>query len=123
DAKKKIIDKIKMAVIEYVHYDKGDHRLNFSELLSSSVHKDYSYLSKLFSEKEGVTIEKFIINQKIEKVKELMMYDEFSLGEIAFQMGYSSVAHLSGQFKKITGLTPTHFKKMPGNKRKALDAV
>ncbi len=123
DAKMQIIEKIKIAIIEYVHYRIGDQRLNFSELLTSKVHKDYSYLSKLFSDTEGITIEKYLIHQKVEKVKELIVYDELSLSEIAYQLGYSSVAHLSTQFKKITGLTPTHFKKIPGNKRKTLDKV
>ncbi|MEO6220696.1 MAG: AraC family transcriptional regulator, partial [Ginsengibacter sp.] len=87
------------------------------------VHKDYSYLSKLFSETEGITIEKYMINQKVEKVKELIIYDELNLGEIAYRLGYSSVAHLSSQFKKVTGYTPTYFKKIPGNRRKSLDDV
>ncbi|MEO7523008.1 MAG: AraC family transcriptional regulator, partial [Ferruginibacter sp.] len=85
--------------------------------------KDYSYLSGLFSDVEGITIEKFIINQKIERVKELMIYDELNLSEIAYKLGYSSVAHLSNQFKKITGLTPTHFKQLGQNKRKSLDNI
>ena len=110
DTKKKIIEKIKKVIIEQVHYNKGDDRINLSQLLSSSLHKDYSYLSNLFSEVEGTTIEKFFINQKIEKAKELLVYDELSLSEIAFQLGYSSVAHLSSQFKKVTGLTPSYFK-------------
>lgn len=123
DAKKRIIEKIKTIIIEYVHYGIGDERFNFSDMLTSKVHKDYSYLSKLFSETEGITIEKYMINQKIEKVKELMVYHELNLTEIAYQLGYSSVAHLSSQFKKATGLSPTHFKKIPGNRRKALDKL
>lgn len=87
------------------------------------MHKDYSYLSNLFSDVEGITIEKYIINQKIEKVKELLVYDELNLSEIAYKLGYSSVAHLSLQFKKITGLTPSHFKKFGGTHRKSLDKV
>ena len=123
DSKKKIIEKIKTIIIEQVHYNRGgDERSNLSDLLSSSLHKDYSYLSNLFSEVEGTTIEKYLINQKIEKAKELLVYDELSLSEIAFQLGYSSVAHLSSQFKKVTGLTPTHFKNM-GGRRKTLDEV
>ncbi|MEO6288717.1 MAG: AraC family transcriptional regulator [Ginsengibacter sp.] len=123
DAKMKIIDKIKTVIIEYVHYGVGDQKFNFSHFLTSKVNKDYSYLSKLFSETEGITIEKYMINQKVERVKELIVYDELSLSEIAYQLGYSSVAHLSSQFKKITGYTPTYFKKMPGNQRKTLDEV
>jgi AraC-like DNA-binding protein len=123
DTKKKIIEKIKKLIIEQVHYNKGDDRFNLSQVLSSSLHKDYSYLSNLFSEVEGTTIEKFFINQKIEKAKELLVYDELSLGEIAFQLGYSSVAHLSAQFKKVTGLTPSYFKKRGNEARKPLDNI
>lgn len=106
-----------------MHYEKGDVRYNLSEVLSSKLHKDYSYLSGLFSEVEGITIEKYIINQKIEKVKELIIYDELSLSEIANQLSYSSVAHLSNQFKKVTGLSPSHFKNVGQNKRKPLDKI
>ncbi len=123
DEKMRIIEKIKTIIIEYVHYGVGDERFNFSDLLTSKILKDYSYLSKLFSETEGITIEKYMINQKVEKVKELIVYDELNLTEIAYQLGYSSVAHLSSQFKKTTGLSPTHFKKIPGNRRKALDRL
>lgn len=123
DSKKKIIEKIKKIIIEQVHYNMGDDRLNLSQILSSALHKDYSYLSNLFSEVEGTTIEKYLIQQKIEKVKELLVYDELSLSEIAFQLGYSSVAHLSAQFKKVTGLSPSYFKK-PGNQnRRSLDKI
>ena len=123
NSKQQLIEKIKNAVIQYVHYNEDDSHYNFSEILSKSLHKDYSYLSNLFSEVEGLTIEKFIINQKIEKVKELLTYDELSLSEIAYKLGYSSVAHLSTQFKKVTGLTPSHFKQVGENKRKSLDKV
>ena len=123
DAKKKIIDQIKTAAIEFVHYTDDDQKQPFSSLLSQKISKDYSYLSKLFSETEGITIEKYLINQKIERVKELMMYDELTLSEISYEMGYSSVAHLSAQFKKMTGFSPTQFRKMPGNRRKTLDKV
>ncbi len=123
DERKRIIDKIKTVIIEYVHYGVGDEKYKFSALLSAKVHKDYSYLSKLFSETEGITIEKYMINQKIERAKELIVYDELSLTEIAYQLGYSSVGHLSSQFKKVTGLSPTHFKMVPGNRRKTLDSL
>ena len=123
DGKKRIIEKIKTIIIEQIHYRSGDQIYNYSELLSTGLRKDYSYLSHLFSEVEGITIEKYIINQKIEKVKELLVYNELSLNEIAFRLGYSSVAHLSSQFKKITGLTPSHFKKLGGIHRKTLDQV
>ncbi len=123
NAKQQIIEKIKNTVISQVHYSKQERHHNFSDILSSTLHKDYSYLSNLFSEVEGITIEKYIINQKIERVKELMIYDELNLSEIAFDMGYSSVSHLSNQFKKVTGLTPSHFKLVGKNKRKPLDKV
>ena len=92
-------------------------------MLSSSLNHDYNYLSNLFSEVEGTTIEKYFIAQKIEKVKELLVYDELSLSEIAFRLNYSSVAYLSNQFKKVTGLTPSHFKHIKEDKRKPLDKV
>ena len=123
NSKQQLIEKIKNIVIQQVHHTQEDNNHNFSEILSKSLHKDYSYLSSLFSEVEGVTIEKYIISQKIEKVKELIIYDELSLSEIAYKLGYSSVAHLSNQFKKVTGLTPSHFKKVGQNKRKPLDKI
>jgi len=124
DKKSKLIDRIKTLVIEITHYEKkGSASINSSEFISKEIGYDYSYLSNLFSSVEGITIEKYIINQKIEKVKELLVYDELSLKEISFQLGYSSVQHLSNQFKKITGLTPSHFKKLKGSKRKPLDEV
>lgn len=123
DSKQQLIGKIKNAVIEHVHYNASEQKHNFSDILSRKLHKDYSYISSLFSEVEGITIEKYIIRQKIEKVKELLIYDEMSLSEIAFQMGYSSVAHLSAQFKKVTGLTPSHFRQAGINNRKALDEI
>ena len=105
DSKKQLIEKIKSIVIEHVHY-KEDEKFIFSEVLAAELHKEYSVLSKLFSETEGVTIEQYVIQQKIERVKELLVYNEMNLNEIAFKLNYSSVAHLSAQFKKITGLTP-----------------
>jgi len=123
DDKAKIIAKIKGIIIDMVHYKDDDNRYNLSAVLSAQLHRDYSFLSRLFSEVEGITIEKYSINQKIEKIKELLVYDEINLKEIAFQMGYSSVAHLSAQFKKITGLTPSYFKKNRNPARKPLDAV
>jgi AraC-like DNA-binding protein len=106
-----------------VHHGEDEQRLNLSVLLASQLHKDYSYLSHLFSAVEGITIEKYWIAQKIEKVKELLVYDELTLSEIAFRMGYSSVAHLSAQFKKVTGLTPSHFKTLGIKNRKPLDSL
>lgn len=124
DRKSRIIDQIKTAIIELVHYDKekAEH-INISDFLSGEIGYDYSYLSNLFSSVEGTTIEKYIIHQKIEKVKELLVYDEYTLNEIAFHLGYSSVQHLSNQFKKVTGLSPSHFKKIKEFKRKPLDEV
>ncbi len=123
DEKKKLIEKIKNIIIEQVHYNVSDGVHNFSDILTEKLHKDYSYVSGLFSDVEGITIEKYIINQKIEKVKELLVYNQLSLSEIAFQLGYSSVSHLSSQFKKVTGLTPSYFKTSGGLRRKPLDEV
>jgi AraC-like DNA-binding protein len=124
DARKQLIEKIKTLVIRYIHQGEDTERkYNFSQILSSELHKDYSYISHLFSEVEGITIEKYIINQKIEKAKELLAYDQMNLSEIAFHLGYSSVAHLSAQFKKVTGLTPSYFKKIGTLHRKSLDQV
>jgi AraC family transcriptional regulator len=119
--KQQIIEKIKNIIIQQVHHSQDEEHHNFSEILSKALHKDYSYLSSLFSEVEGITIEKYLINQKIERVKELIIYDELSLSEIAYKLGYSSVAHLSNQFKKVTGLTSSHFKQVGQNRRKPLD--
>lgn len=123
DKKSRIIEKIKTVIINLVHHQDNDNKTNLSDLLSKELHHDYHYLSNLFSEVEGTTIEKYFIAQKIEKVKELLVYDELSLSEIAFQLNYSSVAHLSNQFKKVTGLTPSHFKQIREDKRKPLDKV
>jgi AraC-like DNA-binding protein len=123
DKRKKLIEKIKTLIVESIHYDKNPGNKNFSKLISEHLHHDYSYLSKLFSETEGITIEQFIISQKIEKAKELLVYDEMSLSQIAFELNYSSVAHLSAQFKKITGLTPSAFKKSGIHHRHTLDSI
>jgi len=121
DKRSKLIEQIKNFIIETIHYKEEQPEKNFSELLSQHLHHDYSYLSKLFSEVEGITIEQYIINQKIEKVKELLLYNELSLSQIAFELGYSSTAHLSSQFKKLTGFTPSQFKQMGVQSRRALD--
>jgi len=124
DKKSKLIDRIKTLIIEITHYSKEfSASISSSDFISKEIGYDYSYLSNLFSSVEGITIEKYIINQKIEKVKELLTYNELSLKEIAYQLGYSSVQHLSNQFKKTTGLTTSHFKKLKENKRKPLDEV
>lgn len=121
DTRKQQIDKIKSVVIEHVHYA-IDKKFPFADILSKTLHKEYSQLSKLFSETEGITIEHYVILQKIEKTKELLAYNEMNLNEIAFKLGYSSVAHLSSQFKKVTGLTPSQFKSQGIHLRKSLDA-
>jgi len=123
DKRSKLIEQVKTYIIHSVHHNEEQPNKNYSQLLSQHLHHDYSYISGLFSEVEGITIEKYIINQKIEKVKELITYDQLSLSEIAYQLGYSSVAHLSGQFKKVTGLTPSHFKQAGQLKRKPLDHI
>jgi len=118
DKKSILIGKIKTVIINVVHYtDKMPH-VNYSEYLSKKLHQDYSSLSSLFSSVTGTTIEQYIIAHKIERVKELLLYDELSLTEISYMMDYSSVSHLSTQFKKITGLTPTFFKKLKQYKKR-----
>ncbi|OLY94013.1 Helix-turn-helix domain-containing protein [Cnuella takakiae] len=121
DRKSRLIESIKNIVIQQVHHTSEPSRHKLSELIASSLHYDYPYLSRLFAEVEGITIEQFSILQKIERVKELLVYDERSLGQIAFDMGYSSTAHLSAQFKKTTGLTPSQFKALQHKPRKPLD--
>lgn len=123
DKKTRTIESIKTNILKWVHYSEEPLKITFSEFLSNKFHTDYSSLSKLFSEVQGVTIEQYVITQKIEKVKELLVYDELSLSEIALQLNYSSVSHLSKQFKKVTGLTPTHFKQVKENKRIPLDKL
>jgi AraC-like DNA-binding protein len=119
DARKQQIEKIKSVIIEHVQNSK-DKKFPFAEILSKALHKEYSQLSKLFSETEGVTIEHYVIIQKVEKAKELLAYNEMNLNEIAFKLGYSSVAHLSTQFKKVTGLTPSQFKAQGIHLRKSI---
>jgi AraC-like DNA-binding protein len=121
DKKAMLVEKIKRVIIEMVHYADEFPETNFSDFLSEKLNHNYTYLSNLFSEVKGTTIEHYIILHKIEKVKELIIYDELSLTEIAYKMNYSSVAHLSNQFKKITGLTPTFFKKMKNYRRSSLE--
>ncbi|MDR3057841.1 MAG: AraC family transcriptional regulator [Prevotella sp.] len=123
DKKARLIEQVKTLIVELVHYNNNDLKVNLSDYISEKVLHDYNYVSNLFSEVEGTTIEKYFIAQKVEKVKELLVYDELTLNEIAFKLNYSSVAHLSTQFKKVTGLTPTHFKQIKTNKRKPLDKV
>jgi len=121
DKKSMLIEKIKNIVIEMIHYNDEAPLLNFSSYLSEKLNYDYNYLSNLFSEVKGTTIEHFIISHKIERAKELLIYNELTLTEIAEKLHYSNVAHLSNQFKKVTGLTPTFFKKMKHKRLIALE--
>ena len=120
--KQKQIEKIKSLLIQKVQGTDIEEHFSLSEFLSKALNKEYSYISRLFSEVDGITIEQYFILQKIEKVKELLIYDELSLSEIAWKLGYSSVAHISSQFKRVTGFTPSNFKKIGGH-RKSLDNV
>lgn len=124
DKKSQVVEKIKTAIVSLIHGNNEDEfNLKLSAHLQDKLQLDYHYLSTLFSSVEGITIEKYAILQRIEKVKELLMYDEKNLSEIAYELGYSSVQHLSQQFKKVTGLTPSHFKELKENKRKPLDKL
>ena len=121
--KQKLIEKMKTLLIEKVQSGEIEEHFILSDFISRKLHREYSQLSRLFSEVEGMTVEQFFILQKIEKVKEWIVYDEQTLSEIAWKLGYSSVAHLSAQFKKVTGLTPSIFKKPGSPHRKSIDAV
>lgn len=123
DQKQKQIEKIKSLLIKKVQSGEVEEHFSITEFLGNALRKDYSYISRLFSEVEGITVEQFFILQKIEKVKELLVYGEQNLSEISYRLGYSSVAHLSAQFKKVTGLTPSQFKKIGGRNRISLDNV
>lgn len=124
DRKAMIIEKVKNIIISIIHgNDEVALKRNFSNIIAKQIPVDYNYISSIFSNTEGITIEQFIILQRIERVKELLVYNELSLSEIAYKLGYSNVQHLSTQFKKITGLTPTHFKLVKENKRKSLDQL
>jgi AraC-like DNA-binding protein len=118
-----LIERIKKVVIEMVHYSDELPKTNFSDYLSQKLNYDYTYLANIFSESEGVTIESFIISHKIERIKELLTYDEINITEIAWKMHYSSVAHLSNQFKKLTGLTPSQFKNLKTHHRKPIEFI
>lgn len=123
DKKAVLIEKIKNIIIEMVHYTDELPKINHSEYISQKLGQDYTHVSKIFSEVKGITIEHYIIAHKIERVKELLLYDELSLTQISYILNYSSVAHLSQQFKKVTGLTPTFFKQLKEKKRIALDNI
>ena len=122
DRKARIIERLKLAVIKLVR-EKGDRKLKYSASLSKELGLEYHYLSTLFSGVENITIEQFIIRQRVERSKELLKYGELTLSEIAYELGYSSVQHLSNQFKRVTGLTPTQFKRMTSNMRNPIDHV
>ncbi|MEX2351346.1 MAG: AraC family transcriptional regulator [Balneolaceae bacterium] len=121
DKKDILVEKIKSVIVEMIHYSDEVPKVNNSDYISEKLNHDYTYLSNTFSEVKGITIQQYIIQHKIEKVKELLVYDELSLTEIAHKLHYSSVAHLSNQFKKITGLTPTYFKSLKDKRLKNLE--
>lgn len=123
DKKSRTIEKIKTLIVDLVHHSNEQPKVNLSTYLSDNLHQDYTYLSNLFSETEGITIEKYLIAQRIEKVKELLMYDELSLSEISYKLNYSSVAYLSSQFKKVTGLTPSFYKSLKEKKRSGIEKL
>jgi AraC-like DNA-binding protein len=123
DKRAVLIERIKNVIIEMVHHTNEEVKTNFSDFLSKKLNHDYTYLANLFSEVQGTTIEHFIISHKIERIKELIIYDELSISEIAWKMNYSSVAHLSNQFKKVTGLSPSHFKKMKDKRRSPIEEI
>jgi AraC-like DNA-binding protein len=123
DKRSILVEKIKTIIIELVHYNDDQIRINLSDYLTEKLNHNYTYLANLFSEVKGTTIEQFFLAHKIEKVKELLVYDELNLTEIAWKLHYSSVAHLSNQFKKMTGLTPTHFKNLRHKRRHTLGNV
>ena len=121
DKKSRIIEKVKNSIVQLVHYPSERLRTNLSQHINEQIPLDYNYISNLFSEVEGTSIEQYYIAQKIERVKELLVYDELSLSEIAYQLEYSSVSHLSKQFKKVTGLTTSHFKQLKSKKRTPIE--
>ena len=123
DVKAILIEKTKIAIIEMIHHSDEILKVNFSDYLSEKLHQNYIQLSTLFSEVQGITIEQYIISHKIERIKELIIYDELNITEIAWKMNYSSVAHLSNQFKKMTGLTPTHFKQLKDKRRQPIENI
>ncbi len=118
-----LIERIKNIIIEMVHHTEEMIKVNFSDYLTGKLDHDYTYMANLFSEVQGTTIEQFIISHKVERIKELIIYNELNITEIAWKLNYSSVAHLSNQFKKATGLSPTHFKQLKDKKRKSIDEI
>lgn len=123
DKKAMMIEKIKTIIIEMIHHSDEIIKIKFSDYLSEKLNHDYTYLANLFSEVQGTTIEQFIISHKIERIKELIIYGELNITEIAWKMNYSSVAHLSNQFKKVTGLTPSHFKQLKEKRRTPIEEI
>jgi len=123
DKRAVLIEKIKNAIVEMVHYTDEPIKVNFSDFLSEKLNHDYTYLANLFSEVQGITIEQFVISHKIERIKELIIYGELNITEIAWKMNYSSVAHLSNQFKKMTGLSPSHFKQLKDKRRSPIEEI
>jgi YesN/AraC family two-component response regulator len=123
DRKSRTIEKIKNIIVKLVHHSEDNIHTNLSDYISSEINQEYNYISNLFSEIEGTTIEKYFISQKIEKIKELLVYDELSISEIADKLGYSSVAYLSNQFKKHTGLTPSYYKSLKEHKRNSISEL
>jgi AraC-like DNA-binding protein len=123
DKRSILIEKIKNTIIEIVHHSEEMIKVSFSVYLSEKLHHDYTYMANLFSEFQGTTIEQFIILHKVEKIKELLIYGELNITEIAYKMNYSSNAHLSSQFKKVTGLTPSHFKQLKEKRRRTIEDI
>lgn len=123
DKKSILVEKIKTTIINLVHYSEKQLKINLSEYLSQKINYDYTYLANLFSENHGITIEHFFLIHKVERIKELLIYNELNVTEIAAKLHYSSVAHLSNQFKKMTGLTPSHYKRLKLKRRKPLESV
>src|ERR1035437_6946903 len=123
DKRAVLIEKIKNVIVEMVHHTDEMIKTNFSDFLSEKLNHDYTYMANLFSEVQGTTIEQFIISHKIERIKELIIYGELNVTEIAWKMNYSSVAHLSNQFKKVKGLTPSHFKQLKDKRRSPIEDI
>jgi YesN/AraC family two-component response regulator len=123
DKRSILIEKIKSVIIDMVHHSEEMIKVNISVYLSEKLNHDYTYLANIFSQVQGMSIEQFIILHKVEKIKELLMYGELNISEISYKMNYSSTAHLSTQFKKVTGLTPSYFKQLKDKQRKTLDEI
>ena len=123
DKRSILIEKIKNVIIEMIHYSDELPKVNYSDYVSEKLGHDYTYLANMFSEVKGITIQQFIIIHKIERVKEMLIYDELNLTEISYRLHYSSVAHLSNQFKKITGLTPTFYKQLKNKRKQNLEDI